>query len=472
MRKYSGYIIIALIFLVILILICCHCAHRYSCRSHKGNSHPEIVKNWINWNILFTSASIGQSQQIVQDFENYLNDYAHAQDPNATLHFSLHFCPCDSLITNIDATLISGSGKPVTPPNTKPNPGPSGDYVLSNNLGMNIPDYVDSNYVTLDSITIDTSALVAASPSSHLNRTLAVIDTGLDTLLFNKSYPNTIWGGNLLWQEAFKPTLFDVVPGEPQGILMDQNYVKHGTAATWIALSQIKSAQPTRIPQIMSIRAFDDSERGSIYTVSCALSYAIQHHADYINASWGYYGKEDIMLKNYLLKANRQSIKVIAAAGNTPGTHDPTQICNTVVNPVNSLDQLNSTGTLFYPASFAPYMENLVSVTQLDTVTSSTPQTVVPCFYQNYSRRYITVGALEDSPPDGTCCIFHIPFLERPIEGSSFATPTITGILMSQMIDNSAGVGLGIKQFINLNAHKSTDRYTNHGDYFIYKEQH
>ena len=43
---------------------------------------------------------------------------------------------------------------------------------------------------------------------------------------------------------------------------------------------------------------------------------------------------------------------------------------------------------------------------------------------------------------------------------------------MSQMIDNGAGVGLGIKQFINLNAHKSTDRYTNHGDYFIYKEQH
>ena len=474
MKKYIGYIFIAIIFLLLFLLLYCYCSHKYGyCSpkygycSCKDSSRRETVKHWINWNILFTAASKSQSQTIVQDLENYLIEYVHAKDPYAKLEFNLQYCPCDSLITNIDATLLWGSGKPVTPPGTVPSPGPQGDYVLSNNLGLNMPDYVDSNYVNLDSLTVDTSTMVAATPSSQLNRTLAVIDTGLDTLLFNQAYPNTVWGGNLLWQDAAKPTLFDVVPGESQSILMDQNYVKHGTAATWIALSQIKRTQPSRIPQIMSIRAFDDSERGSIYSVSCALSYAIQHHADYINASWGYYGKEDIMLRNYLLKADRQSIHIIAAAGNTPGSHDPAQICNTVENKLNSLDWLNSTGVLFYPASLAPFIRNLVSVTQLDTVTSTNPQKVVPCFYQNYSHNYITVGVLEDSPPNGRCCIFHIPFLERPIEGSSFATPTMTGIIMSSMLDNS----LGIKQFIDRNAFKSKDRYTIHGNYFIYSEQ-
>jgi Subtilase family len=464
MRKYLGYISLVVIFLLLFLLFFCFCSRRHNCRSCKGDANPVIVKNWINWNILFTRSSLDQSQAIVQDFEVYLNNFAHAQDPTVTLNFNVHYCPCDSFITNIDATLISGSGKPVTPPGTKPNPGPSGDYVLSENLDLSMPDHTDSNYIVLDSIIADTSTISAALPSSRLNRTLAVIDTGLDTLLFGQGYPNAIWAGNLLWQDASKPTLFDVNPDESQSILMDNNYVKHGTAATWIALSQIKWAQPTRIPQIMSIRAFDDSERGSIYTVSCALSYAIQHHADYINASWGYYGKEDIMLKSYLLKADRQSIKVIAAAGNTPGIHDPTEICNTVVNPVNSLDYLNTIGNLFYPASFSIYMQNLVSVTQLDSVISLNK--VRPCYYQNYSQNFVTVGVLDSLPRNGQCCEFHIPFLQWPIEGSSFATPTMTGILMSKMPDNN----LKVKQFLFLNSSKSFDRYTNHGDYFIYTE--
>jgi hypothetical protein len=474
MRKF----LIFLLILILLLFLYCYFFRKGGC-CIPGRQPAEgsvTVKHWINWNLLFTPSSRGDSAQIILDFENYLNHYADSVNPSANLTFTLLYCPCDSLLTNIDATLVYGSGNPVPPPPTKPNPGPSGDYTLGNNFGMSIPDYADTNRVDTGLLKQDTSRITAVPFSTVYSRTLAVIDTGLDTLLFKMAYPNTVWSGNLLWQDPAKPTLFDVVIGETNNILMDQGTVKHGTAATWISLSQIRQLLPGRIPQIMSIRAFDDSERGSIYTVSCALSYAIQHHADFINASWGYFGQEDSVLKHYLLKADTQSIRIIAAAGNTPGHHDPTQVCNVKPNTFNLLDSLKKSDSLFYPACFAPNILNLVSVTQLNIVPQSIPQQIIPCFYQNYSSNYITVGALENPLLSKPCCTFHVPFLIHNIEGSSFATPVVTGILMSSVLDKAQN----IKKYIIGHAQKipnlpgtvlepsSILNYTNNENYFTY----
>ncbi len=225
----------------------------------------------------------------------------------------------------------------------------------------------------------------------------------------------------------------------------------------------------------MSIRAFDDSEKGSIYTVSCAMSYAIQKKADYINASWGYFGQEDPVLKNYTSKANSNNIRMIAAAGNTPGKHDPGKVCTTnTANPANNLDKLHKLDTvLFYPACFAPEFKNLVSVTQVDLTTSMLVppppalKNLFPCFYQNYSSNYITVGAFE--PPTSvnvnSCCTFKIPFLNQNIEGSSFATPAMTAIFMARLGDQD------IKSWIRLNASTMLNKtYTDGGFYFTFHQ--
>jgi hypothetical protein len=451
MRKNRGYILIIIIFILLFLLLYCY-------YSHRGRKEPQTAKHWISWNILFTPSSLSSSASVEQAFETYLNNYVHSYDPSAVLTFQYIYCPCDSLLTNIDATLVYGSGNPVPPPPTQPNPGPSGDYILANNIAMEIPLHKDDSTGVPGTPIIDTTYFTT-TPSSKLRKTLAVIDTGLDTLKFKQTFPNTVWKGDLLWQEATgNSTLFNVVLGEPN-ILMDQGPVFHGTAATAITLKTIQSSRPDRVPHIMSIRAFDEDERGSIYTASCAMSYAIKNQADYINASWGYYGHEDLILKNYLLKADSHSIRIIAAAGNTPGPHERPNICRTDQNDQNDLDRLVTHDSLFYPACFAPIIPNLVSVTQLRR--PSPPFSIRPCYYQNFSPNYITVGVMDKSAR--LCCTFDISFLQYAIEGSSFATPAMSGILISGMDPGD----MVIKQYINVRAeHTPAPFVTSNGNYF------
>ncbi len=271
-----------------------------------------------------------------------------------------------------------------------------------------------------------------------------------------------------------KPNLEDtsmLFLNEPNGSVVDDNEVKHGTAATFIAINQIKKQiLSNQLPKIMSIRAFDKDEKGSIYTVSCALSYAIQHNADYINASWGYFGGQDPVLKRYIYMADSASIRVIAAAGNSPIVHNSSKICPVTSNDLNNLDRLESRDSLFYPACYALEFPNVVSVTQLNGI----GKPVYPCYYQNFSSKYITVGAADNSPAD-PCCIFQIPFLKSSIEGSSFATPAVTGILMPQITKKSQN----IKSFIESKYAPSSGTgstvtpvvYTNKGDVIPFSQK-
>ena len=372
----------------------------------------------------------------------------------------------------MDVTAIFPSGNPVPAPPVVPKPGPQGDYLLGNNFNMYIPEFKDSIHPPLTDIYKYPSVrFVANSPGSPRHRILAVIDTGLDTVRFNKAYPNTTWVGNLLWQDQRGRTIFDVVEGEPVGWLKDNTLVRHGTAATEITLAQIFSSNKENIPQIMSIRAFDDLENGSIYTVSCALSYAIQKKADFINASWGYFGKEDSVLLKYIKRASDSNIRIVAAAGNSPFPHDGGMVCSNMLNHLNDLERLKTKDSVFYPAAFAPKITNLVSVTQLHL--HSTPSTtsaidLFPCFYQNYSAQYITVGVFENTLlPPAICCSFNLPLLHGAIEGSSFATPVMTAILMSSLFGRSQDV----KTFINANAPKSFDKtFTLNGNYFPFRQ--
>jgi hypothetical protein len=468
MRKYTGII---LIFLVPLFFSDCHRT------SSSPPTHPApyaVFQHWISWNLSFTPVSAPDSISIITALENYVTTWATNLDPTSKLTFKLLHCPCDTLLTNLDATLLTGSGKPVTPPPTQPNPGPTGDYLLGNNFEMNIPSNLDSNNFTTVNLTADYLPIAHIPSTDSLDNTLAVIDTGLDTALFQKQYPKSVWAGNLLWEE--KPeTLFDVVPGETTNLLIDSCAVKHGTAATAIILSQMARMKPNRIPKIMSIRAFDDSEKGSIYTVSCALSYAIQKKVSFVNASWGYYGKKDSVLLKYIKRADSAHIRIIAAAGNTLGKHLQSQICSPVTNTVNNLNQFATWDSLFYPACFAPDIPNLVSVTQLHEGPAAVGQSnLVPCFYQNYSPNYITVGAHELKPVKGECCQFSIPFLKTNIEGSSFATPVITAELMFEL----ANTNLAIKPFILSHSRIANTTptgagfFTNQGRYIEYELQH
>jgi Subtilase family len=228
------------------------------------------------------------------------------------------------------------------------------------------------------------------------------------------------------------------------------------------------------LPKIMSIRAFDKDEKGSIYTVSCALSYAIQHKADYINASWGYFGAQDPVLRRYIKIADRASIRVIAAAGNSPVIHQTKNICDKNINDLNDLERLESKDSLFYPACFASTVDNVVSVTQVSPKAPNSFPNVVPCYYQNFSSRYITVGAFDKNLTNNVCCTFSIPFLSPSVEGSSFATPAATGFLMTNVTSKTQNIKKYITTHCNptlVGATTGSVIYTNQGDIIEYTQK-
>jgi hypothetical protein len=464
-----------LLFLLLLILILflyCYFIRKGGCCIVRGKGKCDtcgiVRQHWINWNVLFTPASVGGASGTMQQFEDSLRKWVQGYNPSTILSFEYHHCPCDSLLTNMDVTAVFPSGQPVNPPPTKPPIGPSGDFTVGNNFMTYTPEFRDSTRSNIPDSAQYPLKLTTLATGSKPPRLLAVIDTGLDTVRYHNGYPGSIWDGDLLWKDPIrKKTIYDVVIGEDTNELRDQTIARHGTAVTEIALNQIHFNRGAT-PKIMSIRAFDDSEIGSIYTVSCAMSYAIQNNADFINASWGYYGLVDSILLKYLLLADAKNIRVVAAAGNTPGSHAPGNICSPLINNNNDLKNLAYAGMLFYPAALAPEIGNLVSVTQLHYKPASTgPIAIHPCYYQNFGAEYVTVGAIDLSPTGSYCCELKTLIMMNPIEGSSFATPTITAHLMNALQDRTTSV----KAYIDAHAAKAQDtRFTLNGNYFDFRQ--
>lgn len=203
----------------------------------------------------------------------------------------------------------------------------------------------------------------------------------------------------------------------------DDNPGKHGTAVTALALQSIFKTSRL-LPRVMVLKVLDAKSQGSSFTVSCALSYAVQNRATLVNASLGYYSKRDVdsVLRKYLLlcqQATPVPVKVLAAAGNLHGPHNSSELCRTPATL-----QLNSS-MLFYPACFNPTIPNIIAVNTLKDLSNG-------CFYQNYSNQFVDVGVLSKV----NCCRFNV--LGTGYEGSSFATPIVSGMMMGCIL-NSAG---------------------------------
>jgi hypothetical protein len=381
-----------------------------SCTNTKNEAKAskDTIRHLLNWNVFFGTTTQNASRaDIRKSIEDSLRAYAYRKDPTVAVDFKWSTCPCDTLLTNLNATLVGGSGEAIISPPTQPQPGASGDYIVRNNMIIEIPEasrehkFDSGKKIYLTGISANGKAI----PDGHV---IALIDTGLDTSVFQPSIRN------LLWRETSGPTLFNFLKPDGLGDLSDSNRVKHGTAATALAMQELKN--PPK-PKIMALKAFDKNGKGTIYSVSCALSYAIKNRVSVINASWGYYGEPDSVLHYYIKRADSLSIPIIAAAGNSPDPHQPEPICNNNVNEQNKLRDPH----LFYPACFSTTFHNLISVTGLSE-NSSTHQ-FVPCYYQNYSGDFVSVGVLNKT----NCCAYNLDFLPGAIEGTSFATPVVSG---------------------------------------------
>jgi len=380
---------------------------------------------WVDWNILFHEGATSQEISIqlnafCSSVNSYIDSLNRANGTDYSVTCDTFHCPCDPLLYNFNATAASASGSTIPPPPPKGGGG-SGDLVAFNN-SFTVDTLYEGSFKINDSLKVTLgSALIDSS------KTLAVMDTGLDSTLFENKFHGLLWNDpdsnvtirNFQWFHN----------GFPLNYMLDDDKQKHGTAVTAVALKSFeKSGKPTSPkPRIMVLKVLNENSRGSTFTISCGLSYAAQKHATLVNASLGYYshGIVDSVLRHYVALCNSASptpLPILAAAGNIPVEHIPGSLCNTP----NSGNELNESRT-FHPGSFSLNFPNVISVTTLHEGNTA-------CFYQNYSSTYVNVGVVNSKP---SCCKFPVSFSPTAgYEGSSFATPFASGQIMACLMQS------------------------------------
>jgi hypothetical protein len=412
---------------------------------------------WADYNILFKP---GSTQHDINKYLEGLDQYLcgalsqRYSGPRRIYHTS---CPCGPLFVNVKV-VVDASGGSVTgnPPPTPP-PGVSGGSVqfFANNVKVDIPELGQG-------IRADTSYRyhVDGANKSIGNTTIAIVDAGLDLKMYNTSSGNL---GQWLWKDPTPgaTTISNFLGGNPADF-MDNTTERHGTIVTAMVLDMFRDTAV--FPKLMILKALDNHGSGTIFSITCAMSYAICHKATVINASFGYYGAPDPALLQCVLNSENAGIPVIAAAGNVRPPHDNSLFCSQANFPGNL-----GSNNLFYPACFTDTMnvQNMISVTN---VRNQNNEPNGACFYQNYSSTYVSVGVMNENGRE--CCEYQrIPFLlgtSATAEGSSFATPVVTGMI-DRFIEGGSTLGTGNQWLQNHSKQAgSLQRCTINGQYVTY----
>jgi hypothetical protein len=398
---------------------------------------------WLSWNVLLRDPN--DAERALGIVEDSILNRLRAVNSSYSARFHIFYCPCDSLLYNIGATPLDGSGNPIVQPAPNPPQGGSGDWLVSVNNTINdrqleLKRNVDTNRIKGAFGNRFTSGLRKGS------KVLAIIDTGIDTLSFPMQTRSLIWQ-----PPAGSLKLFNYLGGAMDDF-RDDNPGKHGTSVTALSLWAMGEGE---FPRVMILKALDRNKIGSSFTVSCALSYAVKNKADVVNASLGYYERTnlvDSVLRHYLVLCSTNTphpIFVFAAAGNDTNPHVVNKLCD-FPNPSGKLEM----GHLFYPACFHPTLSNVISVTGLT-------DPLKPCTFQNYSDSFVKLGVQNASG----CCVYYIPFLSNVSEGSSFATPIAAGMLMRKIMTGGAA---DINAAINTTSATSAGTATIGGRFLLY----
>jgi len=364
-----------------------------------------VVKNWINWNILFDKGkavdtasfnySIKEVKQYVDTYVKKYNDTSKKTIRPGEYRFV--GCKCDPYLNRleVDLRMDTSTGETRVPPTPPPTPGVSGGSV-SENTALYKP------YTEMKMSVPRRIMKLTGRPPDKQAPILAVIDTGIDTTLFSSGVNNIIWK-----VPGVNPLTNFIYPSGAGGF-QDDHFNYHGTNVSSIILNEFADVS---YPRLMVLKAMDSLGSGTVFSVSCAISYAIQNKASLINMSFGYFGNRDTVLAKYFSLANKDSIILVCAAGNASGPRE--NLCAAGVNPNNELKP----GHLFFPACFSKeFTGNVITVAGLNEVLS-------PCYYQNYSKEYVSLGVKNQI----NCCFFNSLIGATNIEGSSFATPVASG---------------------------------------------
>ncbi|MDH7461263.1 S8/S53 family peptidase [Chitinophagaceae bacterium 26-R-25] len=391
--------------------------------------------NYVNWNVSTNpNASDDEKKRSLDSVIAYVRGLKYPYDSTGkgreegnngagggkkiysyTDSIKVYTCPCDPNLINITANLIVIDSAGDT--TLKPPPPPKTPKIILAPPTPNQPTSGGGGGMDTIVQSIRPGVRIKGFPGTASKRgILAILDTGLDTTLFDPQIRS------LIWQEPVPGnTLYNFLPGEDPKILLDDNASRHGSAATAIALSQVADQSP----RIMVLKVLDAHGHGSVFSVSCGLAYARKNNASVINASLGYYGEQDSVFTKYFTKIYDSTVIVAAAGNDTSEHHNNDKLCYQPVKPSNQLTPHH----MFFPACFSKSTSDLISVTGL----TGNRDVMWPCYYQNYSDEYVTLGVLKS---DTGCCTMNVPFLLYPVEGSSFVAPVVSGRVVNYIIQN------------------------------------
>ena len=402
-------------------------------------------KKWINWNAaFFKDFDSTQRKTVIANMKSDLeavqsNNPPGANDENdrpltyymyhelkdslnlktfAITNVNMNSCTCRepdlvNIVADLQATFTAtDSGSVGT---TKP---PRG-ITASNGAIEGVDVNVDINDPNIYDIVINEAGKLYYPPgfTRSGNAVLAVIDTGIDTMLLDAEVRK-----DLFWNGPAGSKNF--MPNSNVDDFRDDNPLRHGTIVTGLAINAFYEASGKKtLPKLMVLKALDKAGNGTLFEFICALSYAISNHATAINTSFGYKGPSNIVMNLYLAKSMRDSIPLVAAAGNDLRKRSEKRgICFNEINPGNLLQSPNN---LFYPACSAADLERYAVISA-----TGFSKPGVPCYYQFYSPDYVTLGVY-NQVVETKCCAYMLPFFNPgvSIEGSSFATAVTSGQL-------------------------------------------
>ncbi len=298
-------------------------------------------------------------------------------------------------------------------------------------------DMNDSSVITLKNKTFLPST--ATAPGTDI--TVAVFDTGVDSLeLSNSGY---LYKGNIpscLNTAATNGWNFpDSSPAVTDDYMCGLESPEHGAIVSKLIVEQVRHYAENNV-KILPVKIHNCNGQSDLFSVLCGFAYAKERGAQIINASFGYYEPKKyssvngsvlkdpsvFLLKRYIqYYLTNNNILLITAAGNKKDAQETQVFTSAGLTPPTDLRNLDS--VYFYPASLAadPEMTNIISVTTVDTISN----TVSPL--QNYSPNVVDIGVNADDI-SGEDYYFVNPRVDSGLsEGSSFATPIVTGIICS-----------------------------------------
>lgn len=282
--------------------------------------------------------------------------------------------------------------------------------------------------------------------------TIAVLDTGIDTCLIDPAY---ICDGFTPKKDL--PCFIEVKKGgwnflENNDNYFDDNNGKHGTLVSQFIINQFKHSPNKRV-KIMPLKTHDENGGGDLFSIICAIHFAMAKGANIINASWGfYYYYDDKKFLDYFqnLIGNElrdAGILFVTASGNRIEEED--SLANDIYSSQNNRRltdvELRDLGKhKFFPAHLSDTESNIVTVTTTNETGVSE--------HQNHSDVYVDLGVFTNEGPNDDPT-FEVPFKlssgTAPVAGSSFATAIATGVIGAKSDTELYEAGLKKGDFIN-----------------------